>query len=205
MSVEAEVERAAYLVPPGRIEGLLDWESIFGNDRPVEVEVGCGKGRFLMERALAYPDRNLLGLDWGIPWLRRTGRRLGKAGIENVRLLRTNAKHVLQHLVPAGSLTALHVYFPDPWPKKRHRKRRLFDDETTAAMERILAPDGRLHVATDQDGYFEEILEVLARCTRLRHLPEERTAGGRISSFAVKYAAEGRRIHEAVWARKEAP
>jgi len=205
MSVEAEIELAAYLLPPGNIDGLLDWESIFGNDRPVEVEVGCGKGRFLAERALARPDRNLLGLDWGIPWLRRTGRRLHRAGIENVRLLRTNAKHVLRHLVPDASLLALHVYFPDPWPKKRHRKRRLFDEDTTAALERVLAPGRRLHVATDQGAYFEEIMEVLARCTRLRRLPEERTAGGLTSGFAVKYLAEGRKIHEAVWAREEAP
>jgi len=199
--VASEIELADFLVPAGEIEGVLDWERIFGNDAPVEIEVGCGKGRFLAERAAACPGVNLLGLDWGLPWLRRTVRRLRRAEVENVKILRTNAKHLLRHLVPAASVRALHVYFPDPWPKKRHRKRRLFDPETTASMERLLAPGGRLEVATDQGGYFEEIVEALGLHTALRRLPGESTAGGRTSSFGVKYIAEGREIHEAVWLR----
>lgn len=202
MAMTSEAELSAFLVPVGEIDGALDWDRIFDRRGPVEVEIGCGKGRFLMERALAEPSRNLLGVDWGLPWLRRTARRLERSGVENVRLLRTNAKHLIRFLIPAKSLEILHVYFPDPWPKKRHHKRRLFDPPTTKAMEKILKPGGRLHVATDFGDYFDVIRERISEDTRLEHLPEMEAMGATASNFGIKYTAQGRTIHQGVWERK---
>ena len=199
MAVASEAELSAYLLPPGEIDGELDWERVFGRVGPVELEIGCGKGRFLRERSQAHPERCILGVDWGLPWLRRTARLLLKHEIENVRLMRTNAKHLLQSLVPKGTVDTLHVYFPDPWPKKRHHKRRLFDPATTAAMERVLRPGGQLHVATDYGEYFEIILGRIREHTSLRVLEGVSPAGGQNSNFAVKYLAQGRRLHGGVW------
>lgn len=201
MPVQAEAELEAYLVPPGEIEGTLDWEVLYPQRGPIEVEVGCGKGRFLAERALSHPDRNLLGLELGLPWLRRAAHRLRKAGAGNVRLVRSDARHVLRHLLADACVRTLHVYFPDPWPKRRHHKRRLFDPVTTAAIERVLEAGGELHVATDHADYFEVIVLSIARNTRLRRLEGRRTIGGTASNFGVKYLAEQRPIHEAVWVK----
>jgi tRNA (guanine-N7-)-methyltransferase len=200
-----EEGRRELVLSRGAVEGPFRWEELFGREAPVELEIGSGKGRFLAEYAAAHPERNFLGVEWGVRWVRQTAERLEKVGLENVRLLRVDAKDLLARLIPAGSLRAIHVYFPDPWPKRRHRKRRLFDPTVPSLLERALVPGGELHVATDQGGYFGQIVEKISAHSGLEALPGAPTAGARLSSFGIKYEDQGRELHERVWVRPAAP
>src|SRR5881227_3162677 len=103
----------------------LDWRALFGNDNPVELEIGIGKGTFLTEQAKARPDTNFFGIEWARWFWRYASDRLRRSGCANARTVRAEAGFFLSEFVPDASLAVLHIYFPDPWPKKRHHKRRL--------------------------------------------------------------------------------
>src|SRR5262249_27372588 len=128
---------------------LLDWQSVFGNANPVEVEVGFGKGLFLITTAPQHPEINYLGIEIIRKYQLFTATRVIKRRLANVRLACADARLLLRDCVTAGSLQAIHVYFPDPWWKKRHQKRRVFTAEFVAQCERTLRLGGRLHIATD--------------------------------------------------------
>ena len=189
---------------PGQVEGPLQIEAIYGRKAPFEVEVGIGKGRFLLAEAERRPGTAFLGLEWSRKHLRLAKERAAKRGLANLRLHRADARHVLADLLRDASAERIHVYCPDPWPKKRHHKRRLFDAATTRHLERILAPGGYLHVSTDFDEYFEWIVAAVAAHTQLvpAQDPEfpDAPAGGN-TNYEAKYLAQGRRIHRATWQR----
>lgn len=190
---------------PGAIEGPLRFETIFGRVAPVEMEIGVGKGRFLIDVAERDPATDFLGLEWSVKHMRIARDRAAKRGLVNVRLHRGDARHVLASLLEDRALRRVHVYCPDPWPKKRHHKRRLFIPETTRHLERVLAPGGYLNVSTDYAEYFEAIVAVVAEVTRLERAVDPPAAGdapetGR-TNYEVKYLAAGRTIHRATWRR----
>jgi tRNA (guanine-N7-)-methyltransferase len=189
---------------PGQVNGPFDFPALFGNRHPVEMEIGIGKGRFLLAQAEARPEVNFLGIEWSLKYLRVARDRARRRGLANIRLFRGDARHVLAALLRDRSLARVHVYCPDPWPKKRHRKRRFFGPGTARHLERVLAPGGHLHVSTDVSDYFEEIRGLLAEHTRLAEAGDplfliEVTEGR--SSYEVKYVQAGRRIHRACYAR----
>ena len=190
---------------PGQVDGPLEIESIFGRRAPLEIEVGIGKGRFLLSEAERRPETDFLGLEWSLKHLRLAKERAVKRGLSNLRLHRADARHVLADLMRDASALRIHVYCPDPWPKKRHHKRRLFDAETTRHLERILAPGGYLHVSTDVADYFAVIVETVTAHTRLvpaqdPEFPDAPGAGH--TNYEAKYLAAGRRIHRATWRRE---
>ena len=193
---------------PGAIEGPLRFPAIFGRTAPVELEIGVGKGRFLIDAATRHPETDFLGLEWSVKHLRIARDRAARRGLLNLRLSRGDARHVLASLVEDGALQRVHVYCPDPWPKKRHHKRRLFVPETTRHFERVLAPGGYLNVSTDYEEYFEAIVAVVGEVTRLERavdprLAEDDGAAGR-TNYEVKYLAAGRTVHRATWRRPAA-
>lgn len=191
-------------VAPGSLDGRIDFRRLFGADRPVEVEVGSGKGRFLIEQAEARRDTSFLGVEWSLKYLRVTRDRSLKRGLSNLRLLRADARHVVPDLIPDGSLRRVHVYCPDPWPKKRHHKRRFLTAATVPHLERILEAGGFLHVSTDVVDYFEAIVTVLRDHTGLVTATDplfpSDALGGK-TSYEVKYLKAGRTIHRACWSR----
>ena len=148
----------------------LDWAALYGNANPVEIEIGMGKGTFLTDQAKARPETNFFGIEWARFFWRYASDRLRRHGCLNARTVRAEAGFFLNEFVPPGSVSVLHVYFPDPWPKARHHKRRLIQPKFVPVIHRILAPGGRLQVVTDHQGYWEESIE-----------PTMRAAGG----FAV--------------------
>ena len=174
----------------------LDWAEIFGRTGPVDVEVGSGKGRFLLELAAARPERSFLAVERAAKYHKLCCDRAERRGLDNVRMLRTTAEDLLFRLLPEASVENLYVLFPDPWPKKRHHKRRLVKPEVVAAMGRALVPGGRLLVKTDHDGYAEVIGEVLAAAAGFRPLdPVDAFAGLPLTGFEHKYLDQGRAIH----------
>jgi tRNA (guanine-N7-)-methyltransferase len=190
---------------PGALDGPLRFEAIFGRQAPVELEIGVGKGRYLLDVAARHPETDFLGLEWSVKHLRIARDRAAKRGLANLRLHRGDAKHVVAALVPDATLARVHVFCPDPWPKKRHHKRRLFVPETTRHLERVLQPGGYLNVSTDYGEYFEAIVAVVGEVTRLTRAEDPRLAeddpeAGR-TNYEVKYLAAGRTIRRATWQR----
>ncbi len=179
------------------------WRDVFGNAAPVEVEIGPGDGTFLVGAAAQHPHTNFLGIERSRAKARRLDARLAASGIERVRVIHADAACVITALIPADSVAAYHVYFPDPWPKRRHVARRLF---TTALVDRLaetLVPGGQLFLATDVYGYMRLIHTRVAAANRFSPLVLGATHPGFATGFARKYCARGRSIYTAAYARSD--
>jgi tRNA (guanine-N7-)-methyltransferase len=176
----------------------LVWREVFGNDHPVELEIGMGKGTFLTEQAKARPEVNFFGVEWARWFWRYASDRLRRNGCLNARTVRAEAGYFLGEFVPPAGIAVLHVYFPDPWPKTRHHKRRLIQPKFMPVVERVLAPGGRLQVVTDHQGYFEENIEPSVRGAAGQKVVDYNRPGsageGEFvgTNFERKYAREGR-------------
>jgi tRNA (guanine-N7-)-methyltransferase len=179
---------------------ISSWADFFGASRPVEIEVGFGKGLFLLEQGRSRPETNFLGIEIERKWVMFAAARLVRAGLANVRLVCTDARWFLQASVRDRSVQAVHVYFPDPWWKQRHRKRKLLTAEFAAECARVLVPGGLLHFATDVQAYFEETVNMLAEQRLLTPAPDA-TLGSEqgITHFERKYRQEGRTIYRMSW------
>lgn len=141
---------------------LLTSESIFGNDLPLEIEVGSGKGLFLTNESARNPDHNFLGIEIIHKYACHSATRLVKAGRTNAKIVSGNAEPLFSDRIPSGSLEAVHVYFPDPWWKKRHRKRRVVNATSVINFLTALRSGGQLHFWTDVLDYFEDTIEMIA-------------------------------------------
>lgn len=154
---------------------------VFPRPAPVEVDLGCGKGRFLLARAAAHPEVNFLGIDRMLRRIRKIDNRAQRLGLSNIRLLRIEGYYAVSYLIPAGCVSTYYIFFPDPWPKKRHHENRIFNPRFVDALERTLIPEGIVHIATDHLPYFEEIAAIMRADARFREVPafvpapEERT------------------------------
>ena len=173
----------------------LDWTELFGREAATDVEIGSGKGRFLLALAAIRPERNLLAVERAGHYHRLCCERAAKRGLSNIRLLRTTAEDLLYRLLAPSSVATLFILFPDPWPKKRHHKRRLITPGSVAAMAATLRPGGRLLVKTDHAGYADVIAEVLAGELHLRAIDAAQAfAELPVSGFEHKYLDQGREI-----------
>ena len=144
---------------------LGDW---FQRDAPIEVEIGSGKGLFLTNASRQEPEHDFLGIEISRKSARFTAARLAKAERLNVGILQRDAQQLVAAHIPSTSVAAVHVYFPDPWWKKRHRRRRVMNESFMRHLERILQPNGRLHFWTDVEEYFQESMALLAQVTNLQ-------------------------------------
>jgi tRNA (guanine-N7-)-methyltransferase len=179
------VELEVPLVPQRLIPGDGGWE----------VELGFGKGRYLLRRAQQNPERRFLGIELSASYWRLCCRRGRRRGLRNVVAICGEALYLLSAVLPSRFARAVHVYFPDPWPKSRHHKRRLFDPETVDLVLRPLAPGGRLYFATDHPEYGETVAEILERhpAVALERRSGPWTGGPR-TNYEAKYMREGRPI-----------
>jgi tRNA (guanine-N7-)-methyltransferase len=188
------------ILPVDSLHGQVDWAQLFGNDHPVELEIGTGKGAFIINAARANPAINYLGIEWANKYYKYAADRARRWNLPNIRMLRCDARDfVISHL-PSSSLQCLHVYFPDPWPKKRHHKRRLFNSQYVAAAVAGLTTGGWMHVVTDVQDYFQAIEPLLSQCRQLRladFQPRETAELGEWvgTNFERKYLAQGRTIY----------
>jgi tRNA (guanine-N7-)-methyltransferase len=148
----------------------LDPAGVFGRPAPLTVEVGFGNGEHLAALAAAQPERNFLGIEVHEPGVGHLLLLAERAGLTNLRVIRHDAVEVLEHMVPRASIDELLILFPDPWPKKRHHKRRLIQPAFVALAAARLKPGGVLRLATDWEPYAEQMLEVCGDCALLRNL-----------------------------------
>lgn len=173
----------------------LPLDELVGGGGPWEVEIGFGKGRYLLARAGAEPEGRFLGIEIAGEYERLFVRRAGRRGLVNWLSLRGDALYLAGCVLPQGFAATLHVYFPDPWPKARHHKRRLFDPQTVDLVLGLLAPGGRLCFATDFVDYGELVFELLATHPEVTvaRIPDGWPQGPR-TNYEAKYVAEGRPI-----------
>ncbi|TVQ32083.1 MAG: tRNA (guanosine(46)-N7)-methyltransferase TrmB [Phycisphaeraceae bacterium] len=134
-------------------------------ERPFEIEIGTGKGAFLLEEASHRPEVNFLGFEWAREFFQYTADRCRRRGLENVRVLHADATEFLHWRLPDGVVDVVHLYFSDPWPKPRHHKRRVVQDRFLADVHRILVPGGELRIVTDHEGYWGWMEEHFKRWT----------------------------------------
>ena len=173
----------------------LDLRQLFGNDHPVILEIGSGKGRFLVSSALEQPGRNFIGIEKSLHYHRVIRERIAKRALVNVRLINHDAFLVIRDMLPDACLSEVHIYFPDPWPRKREQKRRIIRPEVLEEMRRVLEPDGNGVYVTDHREYFEVAAPLIAQFFE----SEARTPGPGDpprTNYEAKYRQEGRPIYE---------
>jgi len=157
------------------------------DERPLHVDVGCGKGRFLLARAAAHPECNFLGIDRMLRRIRKVDNKVQRKQLDNVRLFRMDAFYATAFLLPTESVAAYYIFFPDPWPKKRHHAHRVFNNEFIDALFRTLKPGGEMHFATDHLPYFEEVLAALRADGRFEELPAFEPEDAEKTDFEMYY------------------
>ena len=150
----------------------LNLPNIFQTPQPLEVELGAGDGSFLIDWAKANPRHNFLAVERLLGRIRKIERKSNRAGLNNVRLLRIEASYFLEYLLPQKSVIALHVYFPDPWPKRKHRRKRLVNEAFADVCRRALAPGGAVFLRTDDPDYFAQMRSVFNGFTSIDTPPE---------------------------------
>ena len=138
----------------------LDFRALFAGERPIEVELGAGDGSFLVQWASLNPGHNFIGVERLLGRLRKIEKKSWRLGIANVRAVRLEAGYFTEYLLPPGSVSAFHIYFPDPWPKMRHRKHRLVNDRFAEVLRAALVRGGVVYLRTDDGNYFEQMLAV---------------------------------------------
>jgi len=184
----------------------LDWSRFFGNDQPVQLDIGCGRGLFTVNASERHPEKNFLGIEIDYREGRRGAMRLLKREQPNARIIGGDCNIVLAKLIQPGSVAAAHVYFPDPWWKKRHHKRRLFTAGFVDLLAMVLEDGGCVHSWSDVAEYFEMIQQLMTEHPQFDTLspPAEREAEHNMdyqTSFERKKRQLGLPIYRGLWQR----
>jgi tRNA (guanine-N7-)-methyltransferase len=184
---------------PVDLSRKIDFTVIFGRVAPVHIEIGSGKGTFLVNQAKSQPQINFLGIEWANKYYRYAVDRLGRWELTNVKIVRTEAALFIQNHITDSSVDCFHIYYPDPWPKKRHHKRRFINKENTDQMIRCLKPEGIIRIVTDHEDYWKQIKEVIKTRNELEEIEFIPTAGAQAdelvgTNYERKYIREQRQI-----------
>jgi len=166
-------------------------DELFPRAQPLEVELGSGDGSFLVEYARQHPELNLIGVERLLGRLRKLDRKSRRAGLLNLRGIRIESGYFLRYLLPAHSAQALHLYFPDPWPKRKHRRHRLVNEDFPALAEGALGPDGIVYLRTDDEDYFSQMLAVFAASPRFEAIETPAPLAGVVTDFERGFLARG--------------
>jgi len=175
---------------------------LFGREAPLEIELGTGKARFLIEAARRQPAHDFLGIERALSYYRFSRERLARSGLGNARVLRADGRLFVTTSIAPASVYAFHVYFPDPWPKKRQRKRRLLDALFLDVLASRLVPGGLLRVATDHPGYAGELAVLLQTVRDLEDAGWDSMPAPPPTHYEIKYREEGRPIRRFLLRRR---
>lgn len=189
-----------HYVTAENLAGITDWRPVFGNDGPLALEIGCGTGDFVAKTAADAPDVNFIAIDYYNKGCFKTCRRLERHELTNVRVLRVEARQFIKEHVAKGSLAAIYINCPDPWPKKKHRKRRLVNRQFMEFLLPYLAPAGEFTFATDFEDYGRDVAGMLPGVEGLENclapdLYRRELPGYHLSKYMLKFLAEGHRIY----------
>jgi tRNA (guanine-N7-)-methyltransferase len=190
------------LVPANCI-APLDFREIYGREAPLEIDLGCGDGSFLAALAAENPARDFLGIERLLGRVRSVRGKLERAGLTNARILRFEISSAIEKLIPQNSVTAFHLMFPDPWPKRRHAPRRLVNENFLVSLHRALAADGTVRIATDETEYFRQITRLVSQSSIFAVISGAVPTSA-MSKFEKRFALEGVKIHRLVL-RKVSP
>jgi tRNA (guanine-N7-)-methyltransferase len=189
---------------PGRFPGApdeelwfdraLDAAALFGRSAPLEVEIGSGKARFLIESARAHPERNFLGIERALAYYRICRERVARCILPNARMVRSDGRTFVETALSPRSVLAFHIYFPDPWPKKKQKKRRLLDGVFLELVASRLEPGGTLRIATDHPDYGSKLGPLIETVPTLERLAWDALPLPAPTHYELKYAKEGRPI-----------
>jgi len=183
----------------------LRFAEVYGRSAPVVLEIGFGMGETTAAIAHAHPDRDFLGIEVHAPGVGALCKRIEALDLANLRVIRHDAVEVVERMIPPGSLAGIHVYFPDPWPKKRHHKRRLLQPAFVHALAQRLVPGGYLHAATDWEAYAQEMLATLGAEPLLANTVADfapRPAWRPQTKFETRGLALGHGVFDLVFTRK---
>jgi tRNA (guanine-N7-)-methyltransferase len=169
----------------------LPLSAMFPGPAPIEVELGSGDGSFLAQWAARSPGRNFIAVERLLGRLRKLDRKARRSGLTNIRLLRIEAGYFLDYLLPPASIQALHLYFPDPWPKRKHRKNRLVNEAFPGRAARVLQPQGTVYLRTDDPEYFAQMQEVFAADSRFQPCPTPPALLDILTDFERTFHASG--------------
>ncbi len=198
-SNELSAEAIAGQFVPTNYFAPLDFDSVFRRAAPVEVDIGSGNGSFLAALAQKNPDRNFLGLERLLGRVRSACRKIAEQNLSNARVLRLESSYAIQYLLPPRSIAVFHLLFPDPWPKRRHQRRRIVTPEFLRSIHRALTAKGLLTVATDEQDYFDEMVKM---ADHLRAFVIGQSGGVQwnlpASAFERRFRDKGIHIHRLV-------
>lgn len=169
----------------------LDLRKLFPREQPLEIELGCGDGSFLIHYAGLRADRNFLGVERLLGRARKVERKALRASLTNLRLLSIEAGYFLEFLLPPGSVRVLHVYFPDPWPKRKHWKHRLVNDRFAHLAARALVPGGEVHLRTDDASYFSQMTRVFEASALFDRIEAPADLAALLTDFERDFQARG--------------
>jgi tRNA (guanine-N7-)-methyltransferase len=170
----------------------LGLTELFPRRQTLEVELGCGDASFLVEYARQHPDRNFIGVERLLGRIRKLDRKGRRAGLDNLRGVRIESAYFLRYLLPPHSAAALHVYFPDPWPKRKHAKHRLVNEAFPGIVRQALVPGGVIYLRTDDRNYFEEMLAVFGAASGCRSVETPAALAALLTDFERDFHERGR-------------
>ena len=178
--------------------------SLFPSGQPLEVELGSGDGSFLVKYARLHPGHNFIGVERLLGRLRKLDRKGRRAGLTNLRGVRIESSYFLEYLLPRGSAAALHIYFPDPWPKRKHRRHRLISERFPMLGRQALAPGGTVYLRTDDEDYFNQMVTVFEPCHDFRPVETPEELAGLLTDFEKDFQARGVKTLRTAYRRSEA-
>lgn len=187
-------------LPPETLTEMPDWKALFGHEKPLALEIGCGVGDFVTSMAVLRSELDFIALDFYNKGCIKTCKRIDKAALDNVLVVRDEACSFINRCIPKGSLHLVIINCPDPWPKMRHRKRRLVNKEFVAFLQEYMAPGAELHFATDFVDYGLDVAEFMPEISGFKNqLAPERyrheLQGYPLSKYMRKFMDEGKQIY----------
>jgi tRNA (guanine-N7-)-methyltransferase len=181
----------------------LDLDTPWTQTGPRAIDLGCGKGRFLLAHAAHNPEMRLLGIERKLRRIRKIDRKADRAGLKNLRLLRMEANYAMRYLIPEKWMDICYIYFPDPWPKDRHQDNRLLTPPFLNVLDRTLTPNGIVHFATDHEPYYQDVLGFLNEDTRWTPAEIYKLHENEISDFELLWREQGKPIFRHSFTRTE--
>jgi tRNA (guanine-N7-)-methyltransferase len=187
----AQAPVSSLIHPLDSVVERLDLNRMFARAQPLEIELGSGDGSFLAQYAALHRSHNFIGVERLLGRLRKLDRKARRLGLENVRGVRIEASYFLEHLLPHVSAEAVHIYFPDPWPKRRHHKHRLINERFPFLARQALTDGGTVYLRTDNADYFARMKEVFAACPLFAETPTPEELAATLTDFERGFLAKG--------------